>query len=474
MRHSAEVGSFDLRSIRTVNLDTACLMTVSVNYPLGNVPWIESPFFEAILPQMGLTAEQEAEARTLQRDGYVTFPLDFPDFDAAARRIVDDLTDRYGSDRRIQDAWAFQDDVRRIVAHPEVLDRLRRYYRREPIPFQTLNFRIGTEQPLHSDLLHFSSVPERFMVGVWVALEDIDADNGPLEYVPGSHRLPSYVNEHIGVVGSEDKSRYENTHYRDLWARLVKANGLERRTLEVAKGTALLWTANLLHGGARQNDRTRTRHSMVVHYYFENCVYYTPFLSDPFLGRIAYRTIRDIRTGEVVPNIYNGRVVPEAVVDALDTYRGLNAVGRTGSSASRLHAGLPLLDLAEPRIENVVDGGFVREDGRFLLHPGEVGAAPARLVLADVDVPAGSLLSGRVALPSEESLPVRFTVSVVGADRTETWEKDVAAGEDLVWTIDPTPRAAPVTIILSTAMAPDGLTNAFAWAFWISWLLLKP
>ena len=30
------------------------------------------------------------------------------------------------------------------------------------------------------------------MCGVWVALEDITEDNGPLHYYPGSHRLPDY------------------------------------------------------------------------------------------------------------------------------------------------------------------------------------------------------------------------------------------------------------------------------------------
>ena len=33
-------------------------------------------------------------------------------------------------------------------------------------------------------------MPEGFMCGVWVALEDMDMDNGPLVYYPGSHQLP--------------------------------------------------------------------------------------------------------------------------------------------------------------------------------------------------------------------------------------------------------------------------------------------
>ena len=45
-------------------------------------------------------------------------------------------------------------------------------YGRRAWPFQTLNFPVGTQQHYHSDSVHFSSVPERFMCGVWVDLED--------------------------------------------------------------------------------------------------------------------------------------------------------------------------------------------------------------------------------------------------------------------------------------------------------------
>ena len=43
---------------------------------------------------------------------------------------------------------------------------------------------------------------------------------------------------------------------------------------------AIVWAANLLHGGAHQNDRDRTRFSQVTHYFFEGCRYYTPMASE--------------------------------------------------------------------------------------------------------------------------------------------------------------------------------------------------
>ena len=46
----------------------------------------------------------------------------------------------------------------------------------------------------------------------------------------------------------------------------------------VRRGQAIIWAANLLHGGAPQRDRARTRWSQVTHFYFEGCRYYTPLL----------------------------------------------------------------------------------------------------------------------------------------------------------------------------------------------------
>lgn len=74
---------------------------------------------------------------------------------------------------RLQDAWEFHADAKALAVHASILRILKLFYQRDPIPFQTLNVALGTEQSTHSDAVHFHSVPHRFMCGVWVALEDI-------------------------------------------------------------------------------------------------------------------------------------------------------------------------------------------------------------------------------------------------------------------------------------------------------------
>jgi hypothetical protein len=148
------------------------------------------------------------------------------------------------------------------------------------------------------------------MAGVWVALEDIDSENGPLLYYPGSHALPIFSNEHLGV--NPDFSTDPSSHYglfMQAWEQIVEALHLKPMQFHARKGQALIWAANLLHGGAAQSDLTRTRYSQVTHYFFEECCYFTPLHSVPFLGPIYYRDILNISTGRKMPNTISGQSV---------------------------------------------------------------------------------------------------------------------------------------------------------------------
>jgi len=167
--------------------------------------------------------------------------------------------------------------VKRVATAPRVLSGLKQLFGRTALPFQTLNFPTGTEQMAHSDTIHFNSMPSGYMAGVWVALEDIDEDNGPLVYYPGSHNLPEYRMQDFGLRSSYD----DYCLYEQAIDRLIKKYDLQPEYGLVRKGQAIIWHANLLHGGSAQRDKARSRHSQVTHYFFEGCRYYTPMNSTP-------------------------------------------------------------------------------------------------------------------------------------------------------------------------------------------------
>jgi hypothetical protein len=283
-----------------------------------NIPWFMTPFFEKMLEESSLSESDRALVRAYAKDGYVVVDVQFDGFDAAVERIRGVLQEKVIGRDRLQDGWVESADIKTLATLPSIERILTIFYRRDPIPFQTLNFVYGTQQRTHSDSLHFNSVPNGFMCGVWVALEDVDEKNGPLHVYPGSHTLPILDCHDLGLPsGREHYQEYEEAIHR-----YVGAVGLPKKVLNVKKGQAVIWSANVLHGGEVIRDPDRTRLSQVTHYFFDHCLYYTPLHSDPFIGKVHLRHIRDIRTGENVPNIYGGRVirsVPEPVPEPTTT-----------------------------------------------------------------------------------------------------------------------------------------------------------
>jgi Phytanoyl-CoA dioxygenase (PhyH) len=283
---------------------------------LPGIPLVESPFFDEIAPSCKFDLETARIAKELNENGFAL--LRFPDdkFDARAERIKRNLAPHFDFERwrthgwrnnegmRLQHAWRFDEDVRAIAVNPKILKILADLYGRKPWPFTTLNFPVGTQQHFHSDCVHFSSIPERIMCGVWVALEDVSDGAGPLEYYPGSHKWPIIYNDKIGVRVTGSDRHTSQELYHDLWEALVEKKGIAPQYFCPRKGEALIWAANLLHGGSRQRDPTVTRWSQVTHYYFENCCYIKPMHSDPLIGKLCIRELINIETGKKATNVY--------------------------------------------------------------------------------------------------------------------------------------------------------------------------
>lgn len=152
--------------------------------------------------------------------------------------------------------------------------------------FQSINFIKGSEQHTHSDSIHMTTFPLGGLLGVWIALEDIDHDNGPLHYYPGSHKLPYYLNADYENEGSYFMlGRKDYTEYEKMLEQKINELGIEKKVFKAKKGDVLIWHANLLHGGEPHLNKTKTRKSMVLHYFDTNCVCYHEITQRPALIR---------------------------------------------------------------------------------------------------------------------------------------------------------------------------------------------
>lgn len=254
------------------------------------------------------TPDERALVQALHRDGFAIIDLQLPGFNALATTVKQETARRYGESGRVQDAWRQVSVIKDVATNQRVMGLLQFAYGRRAIPFQTLNFRVGTQQMTHSDTIHFDSIPGNFMCGVWVAYEDADASNGALHYFPGSHLLPALTLDDLGIPAATLGTR--TTVYQDYekaLARYAVRQCGEKVVVPVQKGHALIWTANLFHGGEPIADKSRTRFSQVTHYFFDDCLHIQPLWSDFQGKRIAYKKVFDIATDQYVTPRLNGQ-----------------------------------------------------------------------------------------------------------------------------------------------------------------------
>ena len=137
---------------------------------------------------------ESAKAAWVNRDTRVV--VDTQIYDPSEKRIHDFISNVSEEDRKrrfvLNDMYLCSEAVRAVAIAPKLTHVLRTLMGKEPVLVQSLNFNWGTNQGLHQDTLYLPPPNEEDFLAVWIALEDIDPDAGPLRYVPGSHKIPRY------------------------------------------------------------------------------------------------------------------------------------------------------------------------------------------------------------------------------------------------------------------------------------------
>ena len=138
------------------------------------------------------------------------------------------------------------------------------------------------------------------MVGVWTAFEDVDEKNGSLRIVPGSHKWPVYEYHNLNLPHPDSIEDGEAANYRvyeDFLVELIKAKKANEKIVKLKKGQALIWAANMLHGGCNVEgvtDFNKTRLTQANHYFFKGCSkHYHPMFSRPLENIYANKWCND-------------------------------------------------------------------------------------------------------------------------------------------------------------------------------------
>jgi phytanoyl-CoA hydroxylase len=170
---------------------------------------------------------------------------------------------------KLLDLYAHSETARRIVFAPSILRFLTLLFEQAPVAFQSLYFRGGSRQDAHQDTAFVKVSSPMRLAASWIALEDIQQDSGELEYYVRSHLLDDYLFE-----GRHKWMPFKSPEYDAYVASLhtrSRAQGLERRKFRPKKGDALIWSADLVHGGSRDIAPGLTRKSIVTHYCPSDC-----------------------------------------------------------------------------------------------------------------------------------------------------------------------------------------------------------
>jgi ectoine hydroxylase-related dioxygenase (phytanoyl-CoA dioxygenase family) len=154
-------------------------------------------------------------------------------------------------------------DIRRAAYHPVVRAALIDLLEGEPVICNSLNLERGSQQPFHFDTWYMPPPVDSRMVAASIALEKVDAENGPLIYFPGSHRIPPWRFTDGGL-------HYRHEEAPAMYAYLqgeIARRGLRPEAFSGEAGDVFIWHAYLYHGGAEILDKRRTRNSLIVHYW---------------------------------------------------------------------------------------------------------------------------------------------------------------------------------------------------------------
>lgn len=129
------------------------------------------------------------------------------------------------------------------------------FYDCEPLAVQTMVYFKppgARGQALHQDNRYLQAEPGTCMAA-WLALEDIDDENGCLEVVPGTHGMPMVCTEKADTTKS----------FSDV---VINLPGMAAIPVHMNKGDVIFFNGSLVHGSGPNQSKTRFRRIMVGHY----------------------------------------------------------------------------------------------------------------------------------------------------------------------------------------------------------------
>jgi len=151
---------------------------------------------------------------------------------------------------------SFSGLVESIITHSNISKCLSDFTGSEDhIWYQSMFFDKSTGTKMHQDTWYLDTMPNGKLVGVWIALEDIDLSSGP---------FCLYTNSDTHKVKPEDFNFDDIENDIRFKKQYPKA---QRFDFTARKGDILIWDSFTIHGAQLPKDESMTRKSITAHFY---------------------------------------------------------------------------------------------------------------------------------------------------------------------------------------------------------------
>jgi len=176
-------------------------------------------------------------------------------YEAKARDVLDNIAGEARQDvvRKLANFVNYGADLKALAEHPKLLTVIRQIVGEEPEMFQDMALikppRIGREKPWHQDFAYFNLPQGTPVVGVWIALDEADIDNGCMHIIPGTHQDGPHI------------------HFQRRDWQICDTDVQVNRCMAVPlKPGSCLFFDGLLHHGTPPSQSDRRRRAVQYHY----------------------------------------------------------------------------------------------------------------------------------------------------------------------------------------------------------------
>jgi phytanoyl-CoA hydroxylase len=155
--------------------------------------------------------------------------------------------------RKIHDYIDHEPRLKAVAYHKDILDAMEKLFQEKPKVVQDQALLKppmgGAEKPWHQDMAYGALSFDKSVIGIWIALDQAELDNGCMHVIPRSHMngaIPHYA-------------------VRD-WQICDTSVNVERDVAIPLKPGGMLIFSGLLHHGTPPNFSTKRRRALQIHY----------------------------------------------------------------------------------------------------------------------------------------------------------------------------------------------------------------